>query len=270
MNVSLIVTTYNWESALRLTLLSATRQVRAPDEILVADDGSGPATARLLDRCRAESPIPIRHLWQEDLGFRAAASRNRAIAAARGQYIVLVDGDVILERHFIHDHCAAARRNWFVQGRRVYLGRKITRRITERGCWDLHPFAADLTNRKNAIRSALLSKLFSRTTNSLRGTLSCNMAFWREDAVAVNGFNEAFIGWGREDSEFATRLIHYGLRRRLYRHGAVMYHLYHPQNSRGSIAENDRLLLETRRSARVWCEEGLDRHLDGRALSLER
>ena len=261
MNISLIVTTYNWEQALQLTLLSAVRQVQLPEEILVADDGSRAATAETISRFRRTSPVPVRHVWHEDLGFRAAAIRNRAIAAAEGEYVVLVDGDVILDRHFIADHCIVACTGWFVQGRRVYVGRHMTQRVLRNGCWNLHPFSRDLGNRKNAIRSSGLSWLFSRTKPSLRGTLSCNMAFWRDDAIVVNGFNEAFVGWGREDSEFATRLINQGLHRRLVRHRAVMYHLHHAINSRKSLLRNDQLLLETQRTGGTWCERGLDQYL---------
>jgi glycosyltransferase involved in cell wall biosynthesis len=261
MNFSLIVTTYNWEPALRLTLLSAMRQVRLPDEILVADDGSRAETANLVEQMRADCPIPLQHIWQEDLGFRVGASRNRAIAAARGDYIVLVDGDVILDTHYTEDHCAVARRGRFVQGRRTYIGRQKTHRILRNGDWNLHPLAGDLSNRKNAIRSLWLSRLLSRTSTSLRGTLACNMAFWRDDAIAVNGFNEAITGWGREDSEFVVRLLNRGLQRRLLRHRAVMYHLYHTINSRDSIPQNDRLLFESQRTGCTWCERGLDQHL---------
>jgi GT2 family glycosyltransferase len=39
--ITLIVTTYNWPAALDLTLRSVARQSMRPDEVIVADDGSG-------------------------------------------------------------------------------------------------------------------------------------------------------------------------------------------------------------------------------------
>lgn len=49
-------------------------------------------------------PCPILHAWQEDKGFRLAESRNNALRMAHGDYIVFIDGDIIMERHFIADH----------------------------------------------------------------------------------------------------------------------------------------------------------------------
>src|SRR5687767_9054063 len=104
MKTSLIITTYNWKEALDLTLRSVARQVEMPDEVLVADDGSRPDTGELIRAWAQRLPVPVRHIWQEDLGFRLARSRNRAIAAATGEYIVIVDGDMALHSHFIADH----------------------------------------------------------------------------------------------------------------------------------------------------------------------
>src|SRR6185312_15866657 len=116
---TLIVTTYNWPAALDLTLKSAARQSVMPEEIIVADDGSGQETAHLVDRHAAVSSVPLLHVWQPDDGFRLARSRNRAIAAARGEYIIIVDGDLVLHEHFIADHKLAARRGSFIQGVRL-------------------------------------------------------------------------------------------------------------------------------------------------------
>ena len=101
---SLVITTYNSPDVLDLALLSALAQSEFPCEIIVADDGSTNDTAMLVEAYRVASRIPVVHVWQEDCGFRAAASRNRAIAAARGSYIVIVDGDMLLHRDFIKDH----------------------------------------------------------------------------------------------------------------------------------------------------------------------
>ena len=105
---TLVVTTYNWPAALDLTLRSIARQSLAPGEVIVADDGSGPETAQVVDRWRGEIAAPLLHLWQPHEGFRLARSRNRAIAAANGDYLIIVDGDMVLHRHFVTDHLSAA------------------------------------------------------------------------------------------------------------------------------------------------------------------
>jgi glycosyltransferase involved in cell wall biosynthesis len=95
---TLIVTTYNWPAALELTLKSIARQSLAPGEVIVADDGSGPDTAQVIEHWKKEIAAPVSHMWQPHEGFRLARSRNRAIAAATGEYLMIVDGDMVL--HF--------------------------------------------------------------------------------------------------------------------------------------------------------------------------
>ena len=106
MRVSLIVTTYNWPAALDVTLASVALQTRMPSEVIVADDGSGPETENVVRGWTVRMPCPVHHVWQEDTGFRLARSRNRAIAHATGEYIVLIDGDMVLHPKFVTDRLA--------------------------------------------------------------------------------------------------------------------------------------------------------------------
>jgi len=119
--VSLIVTTYN-----RPVLKSAAMQSTLPHEIVVADDGSGEETANIIEEASKKSTVPILHAWQEDRGFRAAMSRNRAIAMSSGEYIVMIDGDMVLHPLFVKDHIEAAEPGTFVQGSRVLLSEEAT------------------------------------------------------------------------------------------------------------------------------------------------
>lgn len=261
MRVSLIITTYNWREALAAVLASAMKQTRLPDEIIVADDGSSDGTGEMVQNLVRQAPVPLYHSWQEDRGFRAAMSRNRAIASATGDYLILIDGDILLERHFVEDHLAAARPGFFVQGGRVLLDETKTKAILSGGKADLSLFASGLGNRKNCLRSRRLQGLFSRESSGLDGIRTCNFGLWRNDAVAVNGFNEDFEDWGREDSEFAVRLMHSGVKRRNLRFGAVAFHLHHPVQSRTGVARNDSLLEAAIRSHISRCDNGLDKYL---------
>jgi glycosyltransferase involved in cell wall biosynthesis len=261
MKISLIITTYNWKEALRLSLESCLQQTLQPAEIIIADDGSGPDTAAVIANFAARSPIPVIHSWQEDQGFRLAASRNKAIAKSSGDYIILIDGDILLERHFIADHAHFARPKSFVQGTRVLLSAALSQHILAQACLPKSFCRNDVENKKNCIRSKVLSWLFSHRDWGRGGVRTCNFAFWREAAVKVNGFNEAFVGWGREDSEFTARLLHTGFIRRNIKFNALVYHLYHPQNDRSHLAENDHLLHRTVEQQSTWCSRGLDAYL---------
>lgn len=259
MRTSLIVTTYNWPDALELALGSVARQSVPPAEVVVADDGSGPATAAVIERWRQRLAVPVQHVWQADEGFRLARSRNRAIAAATGDYIVLVDGDMILQRHFIRDHVACARDDCFVQGARPQLSATVTKRLLNGEPVTLGWWTSGLQRRLYAWRSPPLSRLASQVKNSLGGIQGCNQSFWRKHALQVNGYDERFDSWGPEDREFAARLLHIGVRRHYVRHRAIAFHLHHHSRAPvDGVNPLDRLLQETLAARATWCDHGID------------
>jgi glycosyltransferase involved in cell wall biosynthesis len=261
MHASLIITTYNWPEALDLTLAGAARQTTLPAEIIVADDGSGPATATVVADWQRRMEVPIQHVWQEDDGFRLARSRNRAIAAARHEYLVLVDGDMILHPRFVEDHLACARRDCFIQGSRPQLSRASTERMLRTRCSQFSALTPSLQRRAYAVRSPLLSRWASKIKATLAGIQGCNQSFWREHALRVNGYDERFTAWGPEDREFAARLLHIGLKRNYVRHRAIALHLYHATRAPQGANPFDALLLDTLRTRSTWCHSGLDAHL---------
>ncbi len=191
MKVSLIITTYNWKEALELSLLSGLHQKKKPAEIIVADDGSRSDTGKMIAAIAAQSPIPVLHSWQEDKGFRLSASRNKAIGKTSGDYIVLIDGDIIMEEHFIADHIHFAQPGCFVQGTRVLLKEGLSEEVLARKKMPETLCKKGVENRKNCLRSAFLSRLVSFKNRGMNGVRTCNFAFWRKDALAVNGFNGA-------------------------------------------------------------------------------
>lgn len=258
---TLIVTTFNWPAALDLTLKSVARQSLAPDEIIVADDGSGPETAQVVERWKGRLGAPVHHLWQPHEGFRLARSRNRAIAAASGDYLIIVDGDMVLHRHFVADHLSAARPGSFIQGVRLLTETETAQRMLAEGSLDLHVFSRGIRRRRHAVRNLALSRLlfWKRTGQSaIRG---CNQAYWKSDLLHVNGFNEAFVGWGREDNEIAARLYNVGIRRRNLKFQALAIHLHHPPRQPRGVNPNDAILRQAIERGETWCRQGLDRHL---------
>lgn len=264
MKVSLIITTYNWKEALELSLLSVQVQSVLPLEVIVADDGSTADTFEMIAGLRSKLSLPIVHSWQEDKGFRLAKSRNKAIAKAKGDYIILIDGDILLEKNFIEDHCRFARANHFVQGTRVLLDEILSQKALIRGELQATVFTRGIENRKNCIRSTLLARCLSFQSNKIRGIKTCNFAFWKKDAVTINGFNEAFVGWGREDSEFTARLLNAGVKRQNIKFNALGFHLYHSMNTRERLETNDGILQETIEKKLNWCEVGLNQYLENR------
>jgi glycosyltransferase involved in cell wall biosynthesis len=258
MKLTLIITTYNWPESLLLVIESIKRQTILPDQIIIADDGSTEETRDLINNCKQNSDLNIIHLWQEDIGFRAARSRNNAIVKSYGDYIILIDGDTILHNNFVKDHIDNAEYGFFVQGTRALLSEKQTKKALTEKIVNFSIFSSEIKNRKNSIHSKLLSLIFSNKKNHLRGIKSCNMAFYRKDCLNINGFNNEFEGWGREDSEFVARLINSGIKRKNVRFNAIQFHLWHNENSRMSLERNDAMLENTISNRIHWCENGIN------------
>ena len=257
MKVTLVITTYNWPQALKLVLDSICSQSILPNEIVIADDGSTNETKDLIKTHRLYSQASIIHSWQEDSGFRAARSRNKAIQVAYGDYIILIDGDSILHSNFVEDHIENAEPGYFVQGTRALLSEIQTMNAIEYGVNDALLFSSGLKNRKNSVHSKLLSSLFSNKNNYLKGIKAHNMAFFKRDCLNINGFNNHFEGWGREDSEFIARMINYGVKRKNLRFSAIQFHLWHNENSRMSLKRNDEMLNDSIINNIKWCQNGI-------------
>ncbi|MCP4024145.1 MAG: glycosyltransferase [Desulfobacteraceae bacterium] len=259
MKVSVIVTTYNRPDALKKVLEGLLAQTRLPDEVVIADDGSKKETADMLAPFLTALQNVVKHVWQEDKGFRAARIRNKAILKSTGQYLILLDGDCIPERHFIKDHLALAREGYFFQGKRVLVNKSIEPSFS-------------FTDTQSKIRLILLA-LLGKISNShhilripvfptlklskLSGIKSCNFGVFRKDIFAVNGFNHEFEGWGREDSELVVRLFKYGLKRNENPFKAICYHLWHRENQRNRIKKNDHILENAMASDNFFCNKGL-------------
>ncbi len=260
MSVGVVVTTYNRPDALKKVLDGLLSQTRPPDTIVIADDGSGPGTRTMLAPYLSDQNVKIRHVWHEDRGFRAAMIRNRAILEAKSDYIVLLDGDCIPSRHFIADHASLARRGCFFQGKRVLVSEKASDSFEFSDTLFfsrllLHAAKKNLSNSHHIIRIPYFPAVHVSRTSGVR---SCNMGVFRNDILAVNGFNHDFTGWGREDTEFVIRLTRYGLKRKEHPFKAICFHLWHRQVSRDHLPANDDILAGTMAATGFRCRQGID------------
>jgi glycosyltransferase involved in cell wall biosynthesis len=256
-SVDILISTYNWPKALEKILVSLLDQTRLPDRILIADDGSGYETEMVIDKYRRFFNIPVEHIWQEDKGFRKTLILNKAMKYATSDYIIQIDGDVILDRNFVKDHINNARKKTFVQGCRAILNEAKTREIIGNKNLSFKFFSKGIRNRFNALRLPFLSSLIKTDPYCSRNIKACNLAFWREDYVAVNGYDNLFYGWGLEDDEFAARLINYGVKKRRLKLAAICYHLNHEINSKYHEERNKEIYNETVMSKRSFSRNGL-------------
>ena len=269
MGVSLIITTYERPDALQVVLESVASQRTPPAETIVADDGSGTSTTAVVQRFAAAHSNPLIHVRQEHRGFRVTRLRNLAIRAASGDYLVFVDGDMLLHPQFVADHLAVARAGFFTQGVRIPLCARTTSRVLaadEPGSPKPTTRGAGL-RRLYGMRAPRVARLLRRTANGLLAIKGCNQAYWRSDLLRVNGFNEEIEGWGPEDKELAARLAQAGVRRQSLLFAGIAWYLHHEPASRARRAANEQILRDSIANRSTRCARGLDSHQPDKTVS---
>jgi glycosyltransferase involved in cell wall biosynthesis len=261
-STSLFISTYNWPEALNLCLLSIRKQRILPDEVVIADDGSTEETRKLIEKHQLDFPVPLLHVWQPDEGFQLARIRNKAIAASTNKYIIQIDGDLILHPSFIADHIDLAKKGSFVTGSRVILNSATSETLLRQQKTAVNILKKGISNRMNGIRLKVLRNYFSEQyrVHDIYYLRGCNMAFWRNDLVKVNGYNEDFISWGREDNEIAARLINAGLKKRIIKFGGIVYHIFHAEKARTVTCRNQDLLNEAISNKKTVCTTGINQY----------
>jgi glycosyltransferase involved in cell wall biosynthesis len=263
--ISVIVTTYNREDALDAALRALAHQSDRNFEIVIADDGSRPDTARVVQSWKARLPLPLKHVRHEHRGFRGGEIRNRGIRASNGELCIFLDGDCLAKPDFIAVHRRLHEPGWFLTGNRILLSRELTEAVLAQGLapetWN---FGAVLRERlRGGVNRLLptlrlpLGPLRKLKVTSWDGAQTCNLAVARADLDRIDGFDCAYTGWGLEDSDLVVRLLHAGFRRKDGRFATGVLHLWHPPNDRTQLPVNRARLDEVIDGTRVRALRGL-------------
>jgi len=274
--ISVIVTTFNREDALDAVLRSLARQIDRDFEVIVADDGSGAGTARLVDSWKPKFGLRLEHVWHADRGFRAAEIRNRAIMAARGSYCIFLDGDCIVRPDFVGMHRRLAEPGGFVTGNRVLLSPDLTKAVLREKqtpeTWSAARWLAERwrggVNRLSALLHLPLGFLRRIRQHAWQGARSCNLAIWRSDLDRVDGFDADYSGWGKEDSDIIVRLLHAGVRRKDGTFATGVIHLWHAGADRSQLVENEIKLGKVIAGDRVRAQRGMSALKDVSAATM--
>jgi GT2 family glycosyltransferase len=265
MRTAFVVLTYNRSDALLAVLRALAPQCDASHVVVVADDGSRAGHVEALRAGLPRFACPVRHVWQPDVGFTAARSRNLGAAHAQADYIVFIDGDCVPNPHFVALHQALAQEGHFVNGSRVLLSPGLTERAAG-GKMDLSKLTAAGWLRLRAAGDVnKLTHLLAWRAAPFRvekrfrwkGIRSCNFGLHFSDFEAVNGFDEIYSGWGHEDADLVLRLHHQGLARKNGFLGTEVYHLWHRENSRAGEQANRERVLSRMKTGIIRAEAGL-------------
>lgn len=259
---SLIITTYNWVEALELVLLSVKKQKIMPTEVLIADDGSREDTKQLVEKFQQDFPVPLRHIWHEDKGFRRSAVLNLAISQTTSDYIIQLDGDCIVHENFVGDHLRSVERNTYLYGSRVNIQEPFLDTLFKTKQVDFSFLAKGIKKRTRNIHLPWLgSLLYGKNSELSRKLRGCNLSYWRSDFIEINGYNEDMTGWGREDSELITRMINKGVEGKRLRYKAIIYHIWHKESSKEKLDINHAIQENAIKNKVTRCDNGIDKYL---------
>lgn len=268
MKTAVIVTTYNRPDVLACVLEGYFHQNDQDFVLVVADDGSTNETAAVIRSFHQRGTVPLTHVWHEDQGFRAAAIRNRAVAATDAEYLIFTDGDCVPSRWFVEAHKSLAEAGYFLGSHRILLNKELTNRVVRERLpiyqWGWAEWG--WVWRQGQINQLLPVLRFPDwpfrkwSPHRWEGIKTCNLSLWRHDLVRVNGLDESYEGWGFEDSDLVIRLLRAGVKHKSARYAAPVFHLWHPEQDRSMVSENLARLEAIRRSDRVRAIKGLDRY----------
>ena len=258
---TLVTPTYNWPEALELLLKSVQHQSHFPDEVIIADDGSSPDTKAVIDQFKENFPVPLIHIWHEDKSNRKPRIMNKAIAKARYDYIIEIDGDIIMNKHFIKDHLQFSQTGHYLYGSRVNIKKEFLGKLFQNKHLNFYFYSEGIQKRGRTLRIPFLAKHIKPVQERSRKLRGCNMSFWKEDFIKVNGFNENLVGWGIDDSEMIQRLHNIGIKGKRLKFAGIAYHIYHKEQSKSHIDINLDIEKQTTEEKLVYAEKGIDQFL---------
>ena len=264
--ISVIVSAYERSKHLWLNLLGLSQQTVCPSEIVVADDGSGQEVRSVIEKFAAESKMRVVHVWQPHEDYRLARSRNNAIRAATGEYLVFLDQDCIASPDFVAAHVTGRRRGVFRAGWCVFLDEERSSRLTEQAIRDGQFEGLATANemktlrkmqRKDSFYAFLRRRLWPiKFKPKLRGG---NFSIHKADLERVNGFDENFVGWGQEDDDPGRRLYLAGLIGESVVASAITFHLHHqpPADATARWRDGRNVQYFLRKDVPPFAENGL-------------
>ena len=239
MKTSVIVPTYNRPQELKLCLFSLSTQSALPDEVLSADDGSKEDTKQAIEQFSSSSkcPFPVKHIWQEDDGFRKPRILNETVRNSTGDYLLFLDGDCLAHQDWLKNHLLCAAPKTMLGGKRVDLGQKLSRKLLEEHrllnhfnielVWDSITSNTRKAEEAFVIKSPILRNLFKSDRISDDGIWGCNFSVSKELFYAINGCDEDFLDGSIEDNDLGIRVLNSGGKLLSVRHMANVFHLWH-------------------------------------------
>jgi len=266
-SVGVIISTYNNPQWLEKTLWGYANQTYSDFELIIADDGSGDETKKIVDSFRENYFPALKHIWHEDKGFRKTRILNAALESADSEYLIFTDQDCIPRNDFINTHLQYAQENYILSGGYFKLPLQISQNITEEDISSQRIFNLKELKKKGLganwkntklYKSSFFSNLLNFITPAKATWNGCNSSGWKKDMIAVNGFNED-MAYGGEDREFGERLFNMGIQSKQIRYSAICLHLYHerPYKRLEAMENNKQIRAYVKKNKTVKTPKGI-------------
>jgi cellulose synthase/poly-beta-1,6-N-acetylglucosamine synthase-like glycosyltransferase len=261
--ITLIISLYKRLDFLNLVLQGVERQSYRDFEVIIAEDDNATETIDFLEQARKQYTYPIKHVSQEDAGFRKTKILNAAIVAAAGEQIAIIDGDCIPHKYFLKKYAKAIRKNKICYGRRSYLSEKLTTRLLqEKSIRNLTFFKAYCSG-STYMGAAIYNPFFKNIDKQRRGILGCNWGILREHLISINGFDEDYNAFAvGEDNDIEWRLKT-KFRMKSMKNKAIVYHIEHGHAyvHHDDISTMQHLLTTKIKAGNVYCVNGINKKI---------
>lgn len=267
MEVTIIISTYNSPLWLEKVLWGYSCQTYQDFSIIVADDGSDHQTADLINNMRRLTGMQIEHVWHEHQGYRRQTILNKAIVDSKSEYLIFTDGDCIPRCDFVETHVLQAEKGKFLSGGYCKVSTKLSEiilkdHIISQECFKLRWLTSidsvGFSQTRKLWAKGPVAFLLDYVTPAKPTFNNCNTSAWREDILAVNGYDER-MKYGGADREIGERLTNHGIFGKQIRHRAIVLHLDHARGykTKESIASNLAIRKETQEQHKKWTEHGI-------------
>jgi glycosyltransferase involved in cell wall biosynthesis len=270
---SILLSAYDQAHSLSLVFAGLMTQSINDFEVLLCEDEENPKTKILVEQYSARAPFAIRHFSQEHKNFRKCKILNQAIHASRSETLVFLDGDCIPHREYVEQHLVLQQQGFYIAGRRVDLSPNLSGvlspALVEAGCFNGSlPFLSRLWldgwshegstpfHRAYMVRNPWLRRICGlEKVVDMKG---CNFSVSRQDMFAINGFDQVYEGYGREDTDVEIRLQNLGLKIKSAKNLCLQFHVWHER--RGFTPVNEDLLRDVSQSRRIKAINGLEQN----------
>lgn len=237
--LSVLISTYNKPEYLEMCIESYLRQSYDNFELVITDDGSDNRTAQLIHQFQNKTSIPIKHIWQEDQGFRLARVRNLGIVAAQGEYLLFTDQDCIADKDLLKEHIENAKNGQVIQGNRRLFSSKQTNKILNLSIEEIFELNLKKLSKRHHLEYFFVFRLFRH----FGALVDCNLSGFKKDFLSVNMYDESFSFWGGQDLDLGFRMKTKGYNLAFFKNRSFVYHLYH-QSSRNLLNKYYRRLYK--------------------------